>query len=153
MSEQRRRGRRQRIPQTPHKEVSFSQQHKHLKERKSSFSSACFKNVVFSFCEVVKAGPSSNLNRPCGSHQASSLFLFFFFYSLHTLMWKKENLNQTEVPPRSHDLPDNAHTDIRTLLFSDSCSVCLAGERVNTNTHRLTPFRKDGKDRWGNSPS
>lgn len=59
------------------KEVAFSQQHSQLKGRRSSISSACFKNVVFS----LLAGPCRNLNRPYESH--ASLF-FFFFFSLRT---------------------------------------------------------------------
>lgn len=128
-------GRHQRIVQTqPQKKWPSCSSTANEKGGRACSLVLVFKNVVFSVFEVVKDGQCSNFNRPYNLMQAS------FFLLLRTRWGKITNLNQTEVPPCQHDLPDNAHTDISTLfILWLSCSGCFTRERVNTNTHRLTP--------------
>lgn len=158
MSEQRRGGRRQRIRQTPHKEVAFSQQHSQLKERKSSLSSV-FKNVVFSLSEAVKAGPCSNFNCPYRSH--TSLFFFFSFLCVLDIKKQKKRirLKCLLVSMISQTMPTQTSA---LCLFSDCHALFVslgnASTQIHTDSHGFVGsggnegWRME-RSRWGGSPS
>ncbi len=139
MSQQRRRGRRQRILQTPHKEVAFSQQHSQSKGRKSlNFLLLVFKSVVFSICEVVKAGPCSNINH-------TSLLSSFLCVLENKRKKKKETwirLKCLLISIISQTMP----TQTSALCFFP-VMLCLfrrGTRQQHTNTRRLAGF--DGSE-------
>lgn len=155
----RRRGRRWKISQAPHKEVAFSQQHSQFKGRRSSVSSACFKNVVFSQFEVVKAGPCSNFNR---SHTS------LFFLSLRTWYDKTNKKKKNSESDWSASLlvwsPRQCPHRHQHFVYSLTVMLCLlrwgTRQHKNTQTHngllevkgRRSEWWRGGS-RWGNFPS
>lgn len=126
---------------TPQKEVAFSQQHSQLKEGGRAKSLLLvFKNVVFSWFEVMKVGPCHNADHPFQSHP--SLFFPFFLCILDMKRRKKKNRIRLKCLLLSM-ISETVPTQTSALcLFSDchALFVFRCGTCQQTSTHTLAQF-------------